>query len=237
MRREHYVYAHRRASDGQLFYIGKGRRRRAWHGSGRNRHWRFIAEKHGFEVEIVKANLPEQCALTLEQILIAKIGIANLANATLGGGGAVGWRHSEDAKRRIGAAFKGRKLTEKQRAALRIGDGKRLSAEHRLKLSLAKLGKRGRKMSPETRAKISASHMGLRPSAETLEKLRLSHLGKCGRLSPSYDHTIRRFVHAEHGEFVGTRGDLMAKYGIWSGDMSRLLKGERKSTKGWRLLP
>lgn len=234
--RHHYVYVHKRGTDGRVFYVGKGKKRRAWSSSGRSRHWRFVAEKHGFEVEIVKAGLPEGCALTLEQIEIAKIGFANLANATLGGGGTQGWKHSEETKRRIGAFFKGRVLNEKQREALDKHRHREFSPEQRLKMSLAAKRRVRGPLSAETRAKIGAAHIGLRPTEDTRRKLSAAHIGRhCGRDSATYDHTVRRFEHPMHGEFVGTRGDLIEKFSLSSSCLASLLKGKRKSVKGWRL--
>lgn len=233
---QHYVYVHKRASDGRVFYVGKGKKRRAWSSSGRSRHWRFVAEKHGFEVEIVKAGLPEGCALTLEQIAIAKIGFANLANATLGGGGIQGWKHSEETKRRIGEASRSREQTERQREALRLHRCIDFTPEHRRKMSAAAKARKRHPLSAETRAKISAAHVGLRPTEETRRKLSRVHIGKHrGRDNATYDHTVRRFEHPMHGEFVGTRGDLIEKFTLSSGCLSALLKGKRKSVKGWRL--
>lgn len=232
--RLHYVYAHKRASDGCVFYIGKGKSRRAWSASGRNRQWRFVAEKHGFEVEIVKDGLPESCALTLEQIAIARVGLANLANATLGGGGIAGWKHSNETKRRIGDASKARKIGPKQLAALKTTQ--QFTPETRRKMSEAAKRRIRAPLSAETRAKIRASHMGLRPTDEVRRKLSLAHIGKHrGRDNATYDHTIRHFVHADHGEFVGTRGDLIAQFNLSSSCMAALIKGNQKSVKGWRL--
>lgn len=69
-----YVYIHRRKTTGEVFYIGKGRRRRAWSSSGRNKHWGYVAKKHGFTVEIYASNLQEWYAFELEKDLIAYYG-------------------------------------------------------------------------------------------------------------------------------------------------------------------
>lgn len=231
----HYVYLHRKATDGTVFYVGKGKDRRAWGASGRSPHWHNIKRKHGYSVEILKTGLGEYCALTLERILIDRIGLANLANATLGGGGIQGWRHSEETKRRIGEAAKGHKPNANQLAAL-DSRGRKTSDETRRKQSARKAGKSTGPRSAETRAKIAASHIGIRPSPETLRKLSLAKIGKaCGRDSPSYDHTERDFYHHVYGKFNGTRGDLIAKYNLGAGCMAALLKGNRKSVKGWRV--
>lgn len=64
-----------------------------------------------------------------------------------------------ETRARIAAAHKGNKY----------GAGHIKSPEHRAKISAANLG---REVSLEVREKISASHMGIKPSAETLAKLR-----------------------------------------------------------------
>jgi hypothetical protein len=75
--RSHYVYLHRKASDNAVFYVGKGKGRRAWSSSSRNKHWQATAAKNGFVVQIVKDALSEPCALTLERIVIARFGMGN----------------------------------------------------------------------------------------------------------------------------------------------------------------
>ena len=234
--REHYVYAHRKPSDRTVFYIGKGKGKRAWSMSNRNRRWNFIVSKHGFEVEILKDRLPEPCALSLETAIIVSIGVDRLANYVLGGAGTTGWKHSEEAKRRIGAAFKGRVLTQAQRAALDATRHLPRSDQHRLAMSRAARLRARQPHSAETRAKISASHKGIRPSTEALAKMRAAKVGKAvGAQSPSYDHTIRTFTHPEFGDFAGTRAELIACHGLAHGCISTLINGRRRSVKGWRL--
>lgn len=53
-----YVYVHRRATDESIFYVGRGRKKRA-HSTGHNPHWRNIVKKHGRTVHIVDENLDE----------------------------------------------------------------------------------------------------------------------------------------------------------------------------------
>lgn len=235
--RLYYVYAHRRATDGQPFYIGKGKNRRAWSASGRNRRWHHIVAKHGFTAVVVRGDLPELCALTLERIVIAANKHLGLANYVDGGGGTAGWKHSEETKRRIGAHWKGRKFTPRMREALdAYNRGKKLSDSHKAKLSVAKKGKKRRPHSVETRAKIAASHMGIRPSAETLRKMSVAKIGKAvGRDSPTYDHTIRHWRNDDGREFVGTRGDFIKQFGLMDSCVSATISGKQKSVKGWRL--
>jgi hypothetical protein len=45
---EYYVYLHIRKDTGNVFYVGKGKCRRAFWSSNRNRHWCAISQKVGF---------------------------------------------------------------------------------------------------------------------------------------------------------------------------------------------
>jgi len=232
--RQHYVYVHRRADDGGVFYVGKGKGRRAWCGHSRSRHWRFVANKHGFVPAILRDEMPEYCALSLERIVITAIGRDKLTNATDGGGGITGWKHTEEAKRKIGDGARGREVTPAMRAAL-DSRGRKAKPEAIEKMRAAKLGKKFGPMPAERRAKIAASHIGIRPNAETLRKMSLAKIGKAvGRDSPTYDHTERRFIHVDGREFVGTRADFIRAFNLADGCISSLIKGQRKSVKGWK---
>lgn len=86
-----YVYLHRRATDGRVFYVGKGKGRRAWSRVARSNHWHNTSKKNGIIVDIYRDGLSDSCALTLEVILIGLLGIENLVNQTLGGEGMSGF--------------------------------------------------------------------------------------------------------------------------------------------------
>jgi hypothetical protein len=235
--RQHYVYVHRRASDGSVFYVGKGKGRRAWCARSRSRYWQFVAAKHGFEPTVLRREMPEHCALSLERAVIAAIGRDKLTNATDGGGGITGWRHSDEAKRKISAASNGREFTQKMRDTLAAYNAdKVLTPEHIEKMRAAKLGKKYGPMPAERRAKIAASHIGIRPSDEARRKMSLAKIGKAvGRDSPTYDHTERRFIHCDGGEFIGTRADFIRTFNLSAGCVSNLINGYRKSVKGWSI--
>ena len=90
-----YVYLHRKATTGDVFYVGKGQDRRALSHRGRNRHWKNIVAKHGLVVEIVADRLREWYAHELECELIAlhgrrDLGYGPLVNMEDGGQGASG---------------------------------------------------------------------------------------------------------------------------------------------------
>jgi hypothetical protein len=233
-----YVYAHKRQSDGRLFYIGKGKDRRAWEQYNRNPHWRHVAAKHGVEVEIVRDGMPEGCAFTFERICIAANRDKGLANIVEGGGGTAGWKHTEETRAKISARFKGRGVTPAMREALRRWNERRVTTEEtRRKMSEAAKARPRRAHSEETRAKIAAAHVGIRPSAETLRKMSAAKIGKAvGKDSPSYDHTIRHWRNDDGREFIGTRGDFIKEYGLKDGCVCTVIKGRQKSVKSWRLV-
>ena len=73
MGNQFYVYIHTRNDTGLPFYVGKGVKKRAWSKHSRGRRWKFIVEKHGFSVVIVKDKMSERCALALEMIAIRQL--------------------------------------------------------------------------------------------------------------------------------------------------------------------
>lgn len=103
---KYYVYCHHRISDGGVFYVGKGTRRRAWLVSGRSDEWRQQA-RSGFLVNIIVGGMSNDFALFSERVVIGILGIGNLANKTMGGGGAEGFRHSDTWKSILSDRMKG----------------------------------------------------------------------------------------------------------------------------------
>lgn len=83
----YYVYIHRRADDGKVFYVGKGKRDRHKSVYGRNTHWNRIVSKHGFTSHIVMRFTSEACAFSFERAIISMYGLENLSNMTDGGDG------------------------------------------------------------------------------------------------------------------------------------------------------
>lgn len=77
----YYVYLHRRKDSGEVFYIGKGKNKRHLSSRDRNKDWKRIVNEYGFYSEIIKENLTNEDASTLEFSLIAKdILYPNLVN-------------------------------------------------------------------------------------------------------------------------------------------------------------
>lgn len=137
-----YVYVHRKASDGSIFYVGKGTGKRSHDFKRRNQHWKRTADKHGVIVEILHAGLTEDEALKLEVKTISDIGRNSLCNQTDGGEGLSGLVFTEEHKARIGAAHKGKKKSPEAIAKMvHALTGRKLSEEHRLALSRSLKGK------------------------------------------------------------------------------------------------
>jgi hypothetical protein len=92
IRDDHVVYVHRRLDTMEVFYVGKGKRSRVMKKTGRNKHWKHIADKHGYLSEIVEDGVQEWYALEKEVELIAYYGRSDqgrgpLVNMTDGGDG------------------------------------------------------------------------------------------------------------------------------------------------------
>ena len=86
----------------------------------------------------------------------------NLINATEGGDGSEGFRHSEETIKKLRAVNKGRKHTKEFKEAMsKRLKGKPLSPEHVAKIAASN---RGRKASDETRKRLSESHKGIKQS-------------------------------------------------------------------------
>lgn len=192
-----YVYVHKRETDGSIFYVGKGCGKRAWKKVCRSDWWKRIEAKHGRTVEIVKRDLTEDEAFSFEAEMIAKIGRENLCNLTDGGEG--GKCPSDETRRKMSEARKGRKISEATREKKRIvSTGRKHSDETKAKIKAArarqvmnpmpdsvkailKTVNANRIISPETCKKISESKTGAKlgpMSEEHKEKLRIANIGK-----------------------------------------------------------
>ena len=124
-----YVYVHKKATNGEVFYIGKGRGNRITSRSGRSNYWRNIVRKHGVIFEKVAENMTDDDAYALEIQMIASFRengkkICNIANGGEGG-------------------LSGIKLKNCHKEKLRKAKlGKKQMPEHAKKSASAKIGKK-----------------------------------------------------------------------------------------------
>jgi hypothetical protein len=235
MHTDYYVYEHRRSDNGATFYVGKGRAYRAWCNSRRSDHWKVVAAD-GFSVHFLQKDMTEEDAFVLERKTIADYGLCALVNKTHGGeGGGVFTEETRQIMREKATGrpsfWKGKKrppeTIEKMSQGIRgekhprwglKGElnplfGKTLSDEHKAALSKARKGK---KNSPEARAKISQK--------------------KKGSGHHMFDHTIYDFVHEDGHTWSGTQFDFRKEHGFQQSQTRTLVKGLRKSSlSGWRL--
>jgi hypothetical protein len=99
-----YVYKHVRKDDGVIFYIGKGKGKRAWKHESRNLHWQRTVDKHGYDVVMIAENINEKQSLELEVKMIAfygrnDIGKGLLTNMTDGGDGVSGYVYTNEQRK------------------------------------------------------------------------------------------------------------------------------------------
>lgn len=78
------VYTHIRKDSKEIFYVGIGKNKeRAYSQAGRNKHWKRIVTKVGYEVIIFKEDITWEEACTLEKNLIKEYGRRDLMTGTL----------------------------------------------------------------------------------------------------------------------------------------------------------
>lgn len=175
-----YVYQHKNPNTKEVFYVGKGIKKRAFSLHNRNRYWQSkVSAYGGFDVEFVVKDIDEELAFFVEKEAIdlyRRLG-CKLANVTDGGDGIAGFKHSEETKQKIAMKATGRAgkftsnhVTEKMRQAV-IESNKRRQPTEAMKTRKAFLGKnhseehkaymsekmKNRVFSEETRAKMSAA--------------------------------------------------------------------------------
>lgn len=139
------VYQHRRLDDNSIFYIGVGKdKSRAYSKKQRNKHWKYIVNKAGYDVDVLIEGCSIDDAKVVEIGMISDYGRADLnlgllVNMTDGGDGTV--NHSPEVIESIS-----KKLIGKKRSAESI--------------EKQKITKTGMKLSEETKLKISKSNKG-----------------------------------------------------------------------------
>ena len=132
-----YVYLHKKATTGEVFYVGKGTGKRAYQKAKRSKFWKAIVDKHGYTIEIVINGLQEWAAFEFEQNLVAyygrrDLGEGCLVNATEGGEGTAGYIWSDDLKEwRKQKTIEQFSSLEMRKKLSEAKKGKQLSSEHR----------------------------------------------------------------------------------------------------------
>lgn len=175
-----------------------------------------------FEHVIFADNISKERACALEIILIETLRTRDRRygyNIQRGGQlGNTGVTFSEESRRKMSEAKKGKKLTEEHKKHISEGCKGHKPAifpeESRNKLRQANMGK---KLSDETKIKISEKLTGIIRSEETREKMRKNHANKHSVFCPQLN------------ECFSTMTEAYEKYGIPRGNIDKCIKGERKS--------
>lgn len=168
-----YVYRHIRLDKNIPFYIGIGNDNsfiRANEKSRRNNIWNKIVSKSDYEVEIIFDNVDWDFACEKEKELIKlygriDLGNGSLSNLTDGGEGAKNriYVTSEETKKKISLAHKGKKLSESTKLKLKEKFANRkFSQKHLDSLKIAAQKRDYKKHGLDARNKIIAS-MNVKP--------------------------------------------------------------------------
>ena len=100
------VYLHK-TPNGKVFYVGIGNsKRRAYAKTDRNRLWKNVVNKYGYEVEIIYENISREEAQRIETYLIyfygrRILGTGNSVNFTDGETNGKGYKHTNEALEKI----------------------------------------------------------------------------------------------------------------------------------------
>lgn len=202
-----YVYAHRRATDGEVFYVGKGKGLRAWRPQKRSAHWYAVALKYGVVVEIAAAQMTEADAFMAECAMIADCRMRGiqLTNKTDGGEGPSGFSptpemraarsaamigrktgpHSEEHRRNISRANAGKPVPDDRKARIAVATAAAMKDPAIVeKMRLAKLGKTREPHSDATKAKMRAAALGKPKSAAARANMSIAQRIRFGRQQP-----------------------------------------------------
>ena len=194
----YYIYHHRAADTGNVFYVGKGKDKRFCDKNKRGRYWKFYVEKHGFVPEIIKDEMDEELSFLaeIECIDVYKKRGMKLVNMTNGGEGCSGYsmRHSDEQKA---------KWSEMRKGVASPRKGVKLENSTKQKISIARLGK---PLSETHRQSISNGLLGNKHTA---------------KLS---DDDVR-FVRASQG--ILTHIELGEKFGVHKNTIHKIWRNER----------
>ena len=168
MEADKVVYFHRKATNGEIFYVGMGSATRPYY-KRRTAWWQKVVDKYGYTIDIVHKGLTKQEAFELEIKYIAQFGRYDLKTGSLvnqtSGGPSFNGITKEKTKNRA-KTLKGRAKSKEHRAKLSASlSNLAKSSIHKSKISSSM---KGRKLSDETKAKIkknNAAYLKSKPIA------------------------------------------------------------------------
>lgn len=215
-----YVYEHYRKDSGEIFYVGKGCKSRAWSHYNRNIYWHRIVKKHGLKAKIVAKFNDEKEALNLEILLIEKygrkdLGLGPLVNMTNGGDGFSPF----DARETALKLWSDKTKREKIITALNNSRSK----DHMQKM-------RDAAKSPEAREKKSKKLKGRYFSELTREKISKAASLRVGAKNPA----ARSVVCVEICKHFTTIKDAAEYFDLSPSNISNVIAGNQKTSGGYR---
>lgn len=218
-----YVYIHRKKTNGEVFYVGKGCGKRAWSKGDRSKFWKDVALKYGFTVEIYINDVQEWYAYEVERELISyygrrDIGTGSLVNMTNGGGLFVS-EYDEYKKDRISNRLSEARADKTIYSFTNIKTGEvevctrlELCRKHKIPVS-NNLGRLFEETLNKEQNRVTVNDWCL---TEKYDEYREFIENKfTGKYNPNADHCIYYFYNCKtKEEFTGTRLDFCEKYKI-----------------------
>lgn len=120
----YYIYLHRKATNGDIFYVGKGSGNRAYDTSkkGRNQYWHRVRDKYGLEIEILFDNLTEEEAFQCEKDVILELEYfsCKLTNLTKGGEGPSGVQFTDTQRLNIQKGLREKRYGNLERKIIEV---------------------------------------------------------------------------------------------------------------------
>ena len=213
-----YVYKHTRLDTNTPFYIGIGNVdnfRRSRSKSGRNKYWKNIVNKYGYDIEIIFEHSDYEVVKEKEIEFISlygrsDLGLGSLCNNTNGGEGSLNRIVSDITKEKIKQTQIGKVISQEHRDKISIANGgvnnsfygKKHSEESKSKISLSRKESNywiGKKHSEETKKKMRDSNkktmLGKKHSEETKEKMSISRSGINSKSNKKYINTITKEIY------------------------------------------
>lgn len=240
------VYRHLKPS-GEVFYIGIGKTlSRAYSKHNRNKYWKNLVSKYGYEVQILKQDISWGEACELEKILIYWYGrrdliLGTLVNMTDGGEGALGVVMSEETLRLKSSIMKDKMVGVNnpmfgKRGANHPAFGYRQSEENKAERKKRYVKEKhhfyNKKFNQDHRDKIGKASLGRIKSEETIAKLRLNHPSKKeGYTPPTLGKSLpkRLVLDSALGIYYGTVKEASYVYGIKVPTLTAMLNGRNNN--------
>jgi hypothetical protein len=197
------LYAHRKETDGSIFYVGIGTEKRPYTNKSRNDYWHNTVNKYGYYVDVLSKELSIEDALELEEFVICELGRKDLGNGNLvnlNNGGKGNLQVSDLTKKKMSKSAMGRTAWNK---------GLPMSEEQKAKLSKIREG-------------VTSPRKGVKITEETREKIRKANLG--GKSS-----SAKAVYNTETNETFETIKQAAKSININYRTLSSMLNGSRKN--------